>query len=64
MPELYVIAEDARLTIPDFEQRFGVILYHPAALNTAGREVVNTALTRRQYIAYNWQTGQYETEPR
>jgi hypothetical protein len=64
MPETRTLAADARLTIPGFEQRFGTILAMPAALNAASQEIVNSALTRSRYIAYDWQRGEYISKPR
>lgn len=53
-----------RLELEAFEARFGTIRAHAIAFNAAGRMVINSALTRRQYIAWNWTENRYDVEPR
>jgi hypothetical protein len=53
-----------RLTEAEFDQQFGKRVSQAIAFDDNGRCVVNSALTRRKYVAWNWQTGSYDVEPR
>lgn len=53
-----------RLTGAEFDQRFGKRTAQAIAFDADGRCVVNSALTRTKYVAWNWQAGSYDVEPR
>jgi hypothetical protein len=54
----------SRLTEAEFDQQFGLRVSQAIAFDDKGRCVVNSALTRTKYVAWNWQTGTYDVEPR
>jgi hypothetical protein len=53
-----------RLTEDEFDKAFGQRVAQAIAFDGEGRCVVNSALTRRKYVTWNWQTGSYDVEPR
>lgn len=55
---------EGRLTETEFDARYGVRLAQAIAFDLAGRCVVNSALTKANYIAWNWQTGRYDVQGR
>lgn len=55
---------EGRLTETEFDERYGERLSQAIAFDLSGRCVVSSALTKREYITWNWVTGQYDRQPR
>lgn len=55
---------EGRLTESEFDAEFGDRLSQAIAFDSAGRCVVNSALTRSEYITWNWQRGAYDRQAR
>ncbi len=55
---------EGRLSEAAFDARFGERKAQAIAFNEAGQCVVSSALTAREYITWNWQTGRYDRQPR
>ena len=55
---------EGRLAEPEFDAKFGQRVAQAIAFDADGRCVVNSALTRTKYVAWNWATGAYDVEPR
>jgi len=59
---------DGRLALEEFEQKFGEVKACSIAFATATDDsrpcVLNSALTRSKYIAYDWSACVYTVTPR
>ena len=55
---------DGRLGLDAFEKRYGRITSHAIAFDASGHMVINSALTRSKYIAYDWSARVYTVESR
>lgn len=53
-----------RLTETEFDQVFGRRLSQAIGFNDDGKCVVNSALTRKSYIHWDWSDSRYVVEPR
>jgi hypothetical protein len=53
-----------RLTEAEFDQAFGGRLAQAIGFDAVGKCVVNSALTRTLYVAWDWAAGKYVTERR
>ncbi len=53
-----------RLTEDEFDQAFGRRVSQAIGFNLAGKCVVNSALTRKLYVYWDWAAGRYVVEPR
>jgi hypothetical protein len=53
-----------RLAEPEFDEVFGRRVAQSIGFNERGLCVVNSALTRRLYVWWDWQAGRYVAEPR
>jgi hypothetical protein len=58
--------DDNRLDLESgaFDRAFGEALACSGTSTARDGYLVNSALTRRTYVYYDWTTGQYVTEPR